>query len=279
MDFGSIPAAYETQKTIIVYNKSNNAACWKLTHNQSRLFHSDIKFSPAHGLLQANESVEVQLSLYAYGNGDFSDVVELQHEDGTQQIRIVAFVNELSIQLQRDKITLPATYINLKSQATVTLHNVSDLPVEFRLKIKDLAEINQRTPVKRPSLKDVLFRHKNWNIWPIQGELFPHASKEFTITFLPVEAMTHSCITLFECNGQNNCIPLQLVGEGIGPKALLSVDILDAGVIFVGAIHHYNVSLHNVGEIPGVFNLTCDDTVAQNHKVKLDVNGITYMTR
>ena len=49
---------------------------------------------------------------------------------------------------------------------------------------------------------------------------------------------------------------------------MFSFDTLDIGEIFLSAVHKYQVSLHNIGDIAGVYNIKIDQNIVKQHQVK-----------
>ena len=115
--------------------------------------------------------------------------------------------------------------------------------------------------------ESTVFSHKNWGIMPQNGEIYPSGFKDFTVTFEPNEARNYEDEFWLQCSGRQHAIPINLVGTAIGPKALFSWDILNVGAIYIGALYQYRISLHNIGDIDGVFQFYCRNQPVKSNAV------------
>ena len=87
--------------------------------------------------------------------------------------------------------------------------------------------------------------HKNLGVHPLQYYSF---CTMYLIMVMP-KLCTHSVYLLYSyartiyCDvaGRESRLPLRIRGEGIGPRALFSLDSLDIGNIFVNSKHSYEV--------------------------------------
>ena len=55
--------------------------------------------------------------------------------------------------------------------------------------------------------------------------------------------------------GRDEHLPLWLTGNGIGPKGMLSYDVLDIGDVFINSRHRYELVITNKGDIPAAWRL------------------------
>lgn len=94
-----------------------------------------------------------------------------------------------------------------------------------------------------------LFYDEVFKIEPIEGEIWPNQTMQINIMFKPLEAKSYVKAAYCEITGRENRLPLQLRGEGKGPKVQLSVNIMNVGPIFIGSCHYYEVILANHGQI------------------------------
>ena len=62
--------------------------------------------------------------------------------------------------------------------------------------------------------------------------------------------------TFCEIFGRAERVPLLLRGQGLGPKAVFSYEMLDIGNVFINSVHQYNVELYNRGEIEAEYSLS-----------------------
>jgi hydrocephalus-inducing protein len=60
--------------------------------------------------------------------------------------------------------------------------------------------------------------------------------------------------------GREARLPLQLRGNGIGPKAVFSSDVIDIGDVFVTSVHKYEIEMMNKGDIVCEFSVITPQT-------------------
>jgi hydrocephalus-inducing protein len=88
-----------------------------------------------------------------------------------------------------------------------------------------------------------LFTDSVFALEPLQGEIWPNGEAEFTVTFLPELASEYVTAAFLDVTGREDRIPLQLKGEGLGPKIRFSFERLDIGGVFVNSTQQYEVFL------------------------------------
>lgn len=76
---------------------------------------------------------------------------------------------------------------------------------------------------------------------------------QVTVSFSPLVAQTFAEKCFVELEGQALRQPVTLTGVGLGPRAMLSYDVLDVGNIYVRTLYRYSVLLENRGDIPVPF--------------------------
>lgn len=103
--------------------------------------------------------------------------------------------------------------------------------------------------------QDLAFTHEDFAIEPLSGEIYPNGQMEITVTFTPKAVKFYSTSVYCDVTGSTHRLPLQLGGEGIGPKAVFGFETLDIGDVYVNAVHRYEVTLQNVGEIAAEYQL------------------------
>ncbi|RYH22951.1 hypothetical protein EON65_18485, partial [archaeon] len=103
---------------------------------------------------------------------------------------------------------------------------------------------------KALELDKMLFVDDIFDISPSEGEVWAHAETEVTIVFRPDTAALYNCLAFLDVSGRHDRLPLQLTGQGIGPHAALSFDVLDIGDVFVNDVSTYELSIKNKGDIP-----------------------------
>lgn len=79
---------------------------------------------------------------------------------------------------------------------------------------------------------------------------------QVTVTFSPLVAQTFAETCFVELEGQALRQPVTLTGVGLGPRAMLSYDVLDVGNIYVRTLYRYSVLFDNRGDIPVPFLIT-----------------------
>eukprot|EP00937_MAST-01D_sp_MAST-1D-sp2_P000047 g47.t1 len=106
----------------------------------------------------------------------------------------------------------------------------------------------------------MIFVDENFQIEPIEGEIWANSEMELTLTFRPQTAAEYDCVAFVDVQGRDTRLPLQLLGKGIGPKAALSFDVLDIGDVFVNSVHKYEITLENCGDVPCTYALQPSNT-------------------
>lgn len=96
----------------------------------------------------------------------------------------------------------------------------------------------------------MLFVDDIFDIAPIEGEVWAHSEMEITVCFRPDTASLYNCLAFLDVSGRHDRLPLQLIGQGIGPHAALSFEVLDIGDVFVNDVNYYDLSIKNKGDIP-----------------------------
>ena len=96
---------------------------------------------------------------------------------------------------------------------------------------------------------------------PISGEIWPNSSTNITVMFKPTEAKNYTRMAYCDITGRETRLPLKIVGDGLGPKAIFSCDSIDIGNVFIGSRHSYEVILENKGDIAIEYNLIQSESV------------------
>jgi hydrocephalus-inducing protein len=123
------------------------------------------------------------------------------------------------------------------------------LPMAKRREISALSRKykNLRKAVEEDPLH---FANDNFTVEPIAGEIWANSEVEVTVTFMPHNAALYETIGYVDVHGRESRLPVRLRGEGIGPKAGFSFDVLDIGDVFINSEHKYQLELINRGDIP-----------------------------
>ena len=76
-----------------------------------------------------------------------------------------------------------------------------------------------------------------FSIEPASGEIFPNSFCELTVAFRPKTAGEAAITAYCELTGREARLPLQLQGQGLGPKATWLYESLDIGDVYVNSEH------------------------------------------
>ena len=106
----------------------------------------------------------------------------------------------------------------------------------------------------------LLFQDEIFNIEPASGQIWPNSEMTITVSFRPTQALSYSCVAYCNITCSEERLSLHLSGEGIGPKALLSVTDWDLGDIYITESVPYDITIENRGEIPAEFELLPNDS-------------------
>lgn len=109
-----------------------------------------------------------------------------------------------------------------------------------------------------------VFEDEIFSIQPIRGCIWPNSEMVITVIFKPKSALryTHKAYCNVSCSDER--LLLMLEGEGLGPKAFLSTNILSIGDIFVNDKQSFNLYIENKGEIPAHFSLVKNGPTSTN---------------
>lgn len=91
---------------------------------------------------------------------------------------------------------------------------------------------------------------------PLTGRVWPHSEVDVVVCFSPMTALLYSCFAHLEIAGQEARLPLQIRGQGIGPRAkVVYNELLDFGDVFISDERTRDFTIQNKGEIPATFEL------------------------
>ncbi|RKO94829.1 hypothetical protein BDK51DRAFT_29881 [Blyttiomyces helicus] len=127
----------------------------------------------------------------------------------------------------------------------------------------DLSLLSQKykNRIREVEHDKLLFNDEVFRVDPKEGTIWPGSFVEVNFLFQPQTAGLHSRVVYCEVQGKELRLPLQLKGEGIGPKARFSYDILDIEDIFINRTHKYEVFIENRGEIDVHYTLKDSNTL------------------
>ncbi|XP_076808093.1 hydrocephalus-inducing protein homolog isoform X2 [Clavelina lepadiformis] len=145
--------------------------------------------------------------------------------------------------------------------------------------LRDRLSILTRTFKNRRNLivnDPILFNDETFNLYPLEGDIWPNSTAEITIVFKPTVARSYQQTVFCDITGRESRLPLKIRGDGLGPKLVFSFDSLDIGNVFASSTHNYEVILVNKGDIDAIFNLVpVTDTKSRFHEFQFDpVEGI-----
>lgn len=106
----------------------------------------------------------------------------------------------------------------------------------------------------------MLFADEIFEIRPLEGEIWARSEIEVTVFFRPRTTTEYGSHAFLDCIGREERLPLRLGGSGIGPKVVLSFDVLDMGDVFINSRHVYEVTLLNKGDIAADWTLQAPQT-------------------
>lgn len=114
----------------------------------------------------------------------------------------------------------------------------------------------------RKAIEDdlLLFQDDIFNIEPQSGQIWPNSEMTVTVTFLPQGALHYSCTAFCNISCSADRLPLHLSGEGIGPRAYLSMVERSLGDVFVTQNKPTDIIIENKGEIEAKFELIPNET-------------------
>ena len=257
INYGNIPVNYDNEKMILLRNVGNKATKWHIyTLQEEEEQHEILSFLPFEGLLDPNGFINICAKFHPNVVGEYEEIVVLEHEDGKEEIEVFGNAENIKLEISTELINPSPAYINLSSQSLFRLYNRSETPFDFNMNCTNKI---------------------NWKCEPNQGEIYPNGFIEFLVTFLPKESKIYRDVLQIDCRGREDLIPIQLEGQGIGPKAMFSFDTLDIGEIFLSAVHKYTVSLHNIGDIAGVYDIKIDQKIVKQHQVKKIIFYFIYI--
>ena len=212
-------------------------------------------------------------------------------ENLTACCALSAMGQEADVSLSTSTVEVLSTFISTLSQKTFTINNNSDKAIEFKFKtnpnpsqdarmlqemeyrladaemeeLRNLASNDStqtmmiqrkyRNLFKRAQADSFLFKDDQFSIHPVQGTVMPHSEFEVTVRFVPNSPHEQATVAFCEVSGRTDRIPLTVKGQGDGPKAVFSYDVLDVGDTFINTLHQYEVELLNRGEIEAEFRL------------------------
>ena len=125
---------------------------------------------------------------------------------------------------------------------------VANLP--FAARAVQSALVRKYRNLRRALRKDSMhFVDDIFEISPIEGQVWASSEIEVTVSFKPDTAAVYNCLTFLDITGREQRLSLSMAGQGVGPHAALSFDVLDTGDVFVNDPQRYQLLISNKGDI------------------------------
>ncbi len=112
-----------------------------------------------------------------------------------------------------------------------------------------------QTITKNTKDNQLSFHNEYFQIFPMEGEIWPNSQTKFTVTFLPQFEQLYTTTAYCEITGRENRLPLYLKGQGMGPRAVFSLNVLDIGTVYVNTTQYYELKIKNTGDIEAHYQL------------------------
>ena len=128
--------------------------------------------------------------------------------------------------------------------------DVDDAGIPFNARAEEAQLVRKYRNLKRAlEVDSMLFVDDIFDINPVEGTVWANSELEVTVSFRPDTAAQYACYAHLDVSGRAARLPLNMAGQGIGPHAMLSFDVLDVGDVFINDEQHYKVSIINKGDI------------------------------
>lgn len=135
-------------------------------------------------------------------------------------------------------------------------HSLSTLSHQSPFNARKTVETKYRN-LRKAALEDNMqFVDDCFSLQPMTGRVWAHSEVDVVTCFSPAMALLYSCSAFLDIAGQEARLPLQIRGQGIGPKAkVVYNELLDFGDVFISDKRTRDFTIQNKGEIPAVFEL------------------------
>jgi len=128
--------------------------------------------------------------------------------------------------------------------------DLDDDGIPFGARAEEASLVRKYRNLKRAlEVDNMLFVDDIFDINPVEGTVWANSELEITVSFRPDTAAQYSCYSYLDVSGRETRLPLNMAGQGIGPHATLSFDVLDVGDVFINDEQNYQVSIINKGDI------------------------------
>ncbi|KAJ3184326.1 hypothetical protein HK101_009853, partial [Irineochytrium annulatum] len=254
--FSGCAVRFKTTKTLYIRNIGNKPA--KFILDVPAPFES----TPSSGYLDVEQSMQVDVHFFPEISGSFTRSLLIKYDTGEiLTVSLIATSEDANIRLEKNSLKLDNTYITLSSSKALKINNKSEvMATNQSVDLCDLAPITQKYKNLRREVENdpLLFNNPVFCLQPCEGIIWPNAQVEMCVLFSPQESGPNSQSAYCEITGREKRLP---IGDGIGPKARFSYDILDIEEVFINTTHAYEVLLENRGEIEFRFSIVKPDTM------------------
>ena len=251
----------ESVKTLLARNVGDDKCTFTLSCTKP------FRANPPTATLGVGESMQIHVSFFPQDTVDVMGEVRVDYATGESVIMYASGrAEELAVRLDSQAMLMDPTYVSLFSQKTFKVINRSEETLAFCFKqfASAAEEIKARMrygagiddSMDQSDVEyDDSFRNDSFAISPMSGQVWPNAEVECVVTFSPSTATEMACVAFCDVAGKQNRFPLHLQGAGIGPRIVLSYNVMDIGEVFINSVSEYDVELQNNGEIEADYNL------------------------
>eukprot|EP00605_Chrysophyceae_sp_TOSAG23-4_P000636 GSChrysophyteH1.ASY1.ANO1.717.1 assembled CDS len=276
VDFGFCPVKSAMRKVLLVQNIGAAAAVFTM-----RSLVREFSCPGEEMVVEPGASQMIELFLTPPTAEVIEGEYEIQFKKGPKCfITATGAGKNVNVSLSTPSVALDPSYISLTSQSIVKIRNNSEIPIDFKWKsfigendedaerTRLMAEVNRMEDLERAALlqqaslvrkyrnlrralevDSMLFVDDIFDISPTEGQVWANSELEVTVSFIPDTAAQYSCFAYLDISGRENRLPLNMAGQGIGPHATLSFDVLDVGDVFINDEQKYKISIINKGDI------------------------------
>ena len=263
--FEDAPVKATATKTILVRNMGDSECTFKI-----QSLSPGFSIDPPVGTLSVHESMQLHFSFFPENTLPHEGEFTVSYSSGEVVfIKTRGAAKELAVRMDSRAILMDPTYVSLFSQKSFKIINRSEHTVSYsfkqfasaadeqnaRLQFGASADAGRELGTTGDVEFDYGFANDSFSVSPAEGQVWPNAETEITVTFTPSTSTEMSCVAFCDIVGKENRLPLQLQGTGIGPRIVLSYNVIDIGEVFINSVSEYDVDLINQGDISAAYEL------------------------
>jgi hydrocephalus-inducing protein len=263
--FEDAPVKAVATKTILARNMGDAECTFKI-----QSLSAPFSIDPPTGTLAVHESMQLHFSFHPDDTAPREGEFTVSYSSGEVVfVKVRGVAIELAVRMDSRTILMDPTYVSLFSQKSFKIINRSEHTVSYSFKQFASASDEQNARLQFGASAggvrglgvtgdvefDYAFANDSFSVSPIQGEVWPNAETEITVTFTPSMSTEMSCVAFCDIIGKEHRLPLQLQGTGIGPRIVLSYNVIDIGEVFINSVSEYDVDLINQGDISASYEL------------------------